>query len=78
VRYIYVSDPGAKPLNIGMNKAKRIAHRADKADRAMTIKVLGVGLPKLHNHHQALVRSRHRYYHEQHEEFVRGRAGSAP
>ena len=51
--------------------AKRVAHRADKRDRAQVVKELGGGLPKLHEHHQQLARSRHRYYHEQHDQFVR-------
>jgi hypothetical protein len=65
MRYIYVSKEGSKPMAIGMNQAKRVAHRADKRDRAQVVKELGGGLPKLHEHHQQLVRSRHRYYHEQ-------------
>jgi hypothetical protein len=65
VRYIYVSKPGGKPLNIGMNKAKRRAHRLDAQDRATVLKVLGFGLPREHTNHQELVRARHRYYHEQ-------------
>jgi hypothetical protein len=72
VRYIYVSKKGGKPLSIGMNAAKRRAHRLDKADRLKVVTLLGPGLPKQSQHHQELVRSRHRYYHEQHEEFVRG------
>lgn len=70
-RYIYVSRPGGKPLNIGMNRAKRIAKSADERDRAMVLKTLGTGLPDLTEHHRQLVASRHRYYHEQHDEFMR-------
>ncbi len=77
MRYVYVSNKGSKPMNIGMNQAKRVAHRADKMDRARVVKLLGNGLPMQAIHHQQLVRSRHRYYHEQHEEFLRGQR-SAP
>jgi hypothetical protein len=76
MRYIYVSKPGGKPLNIGMNAAKRRAARLDKQDRAKVVKVLGSGLPIQHTHHKELVASRHRYYHEQHEEFVRGQSSA--
>jgi hypothetical protein len=68
MRVIYASKKGCKPLNIGMNAAKRRAHRLDKQDRAKVVKLLGAGLPMQAQHHQDLVRSRHRYYHEQHEE----------
>lgn len=77
MRYIYVSKPGGKPLNIGINKAKRIAHDADRRDQLIVLAKLGPGLPREHSHHQQLVRSRHRYYHEQHEEFVRERSKAA-
>jgi len=56
---------GKKPLNLGINKAKRVAHRADKKDREAVLKVLGSGLPHPHVQHQELVRMRHRYYREQ-------------
>jgi len=71
MRYIYVSKPGGKPLNIGINKAKRRARRLDKRDQLAVLRNLGPGLRRQHGFHQELVRSRHRYYHEQHEEFVR-------
>jgi len=61
-------------MNIGMNQAKRVAHRADKMDRARVVKLLGGGLPMQAQHHQQLMRSRHRYYHEQHEEFARSQS----
>jgi Mg-chelatase subunit ChlD len=77
VRYIYVSAKGGKPLNIGMNKAKRIAHRSDKQDRVTILLAFGAGMPNQPMHHQELVRARHRYYHEQHEEFVRGQQRAA-
>jgi hypothetical protein len=77
MRYIYVSKKGGKPLNIGMNQAKRRAHRLDAQDRAKVVKVLGPGLPIQHKHHSELVRSRHRYYHDQHEEFLRGQQSAA-
>jgi hypothetical protein len=70
MRYIYVSKPGGKPLNIGMNQAKRVARSADKRDRVIVLAHLG-SMPKQYRNHQQLVRSRHRYYHEQHEELVR-------
>ena len=73
MRYIYVSKKGGKPLNIGINKAKRIARRTDKLDQLEVIKALGVGMARQHGAHQQLVLSRHRYYHDQHEEFVRAR-----
>ncbi len=74
MRYIYVSRKGGKPLNIGVNAAKRRAHRLDTQDRAKIVKLLGAGLPTQSIHHSELVRSRHRYYHEQHDEFVRSQA----
>lgn len=75
-RYIYVSKPGGKPMNIGMNQAKRVARSADKRDQLAVLKQLGPGFPRQHEHHQQLVLSRHRYYHEQHEEFLRGQASA--
>jgi hypothetical protein len=77
MRYVYVSEKGGKPMDIGMNAAKRRAHRLDKQDRAKVVQMLGAGLPMQSEHHQELVRSRHRYYHEQHEEFVRGQSSAA-
>lgn len=70
-RYIYVSKTGGKPMNIGMNKAKRVARRADERDQLQVLKTLGAGLPRQRSHHQQLVASRHHYYHEQHEESSR-------
>jgi len=70
MRVIYASKKGGKPLNIGVNAAKRRAHRLDKQDRAKVVKLLGSGLPMQAQHHQQLLRSRHRYYHEQHDEFL--------
>jgi hypothetical protein len=77
MRYIYVSKEGGKPLDIGVNRAKRRAHRLDRQDRAKVVQLLGAGLPMQAKHHQQLVRSRHRYYHEQHQEFVRGQQAAA-
>lgn len=77
MRYIYVSKKGGKPLSIGMNQAKRVARSADKRDQLTILKTLGVGLPRQRSHHQRLVASRHRYYHDQHEEFVRERNNRA-
>jgi hypothetical protein len=74
MRYVYHSQRGGKPLDIGMNQAKRVARRADQRDQALVVKTLSGGLPREHSHHQQLVRSRHRYYHEQHEELLRGQA----
>jgi hypothetical protein len=73
-RVIYRSKKGGKPLSIGINRAKRVARRADERDQLAVLKQLGPGLPRQHEHHQQLVLSRHRYYHEQHEEFVRSQA----
>jgi len=70
MRVIYASKKGCKPLNIGVNAAKRRAHRLDKQDRAKVVKLLGSGLPMQAQHHQQLVRSRHRYYHEAHDAFI--------
>jgi hypothetical protein len=64
VRYIYISKPGGKPLNIGMNAAKRVARIADQRDQQKILTVLGVGLPRQHAYHQELVRQRHQYYTE--------------
>jgi hypothetical protein len=64
MRYIYVSKKGGKPMNIGMNQAKRRAARLDKQDRAKIIQVIGSGSPKRDAHHSELVRSRYRYYRE--------------
>jgi hypothetical protein len=58
-------------INIGMNKAKRIARSADKRDRLLVLKGLGNGMPKQALHHQELVKRRHRYYHEKHDELRR-------
>jgi hypothetical protein len=77
MRFIYVSNKGSKPLNIGVNRAKRRARRLDKQDRAKILQFIGAGSPKGDVHHSQLVRSRHRYYHEQHEEFVRERSKAA-
>jgi hypothetical protein len=77
MRYIYTSGKGSKPMNIGMNKAKRQARRLDKQDQAAVLKNLGPGFPRQHGFHQELVRSRHRYYHEQHQEFLDGQARAA-
>jgi hypothetical protein len=77
MRYVYISKKGGKPMNIGMNAAKRVARSADKREQLIVLKTLGPGLPRQHGNHQQLVRSRHRYYHEQHEEFVRGQNRAA-
>jgi hypothetical protein len=62
VRYVYVSKPGGKPLNIGMNVAKRLARIADQRDQQQVLAALGPGLPRQHARHQDLVRQRHQYY----------------
>ncbi len=71
MRIVYASKRGGKPMNIGMNQEKRVARSADKRDQLKVLVALGPGLPRQRANHQQLVRSRHRYYHEQHEEFVR-------
>jgi hypothetical protein len=71
MRVIYISKRGGKPMHIGINQAKRVAASADRRDQLAVLKTLGPGLPRQHENHQRLVLSRHRYYHEQHEEFVR-------
>jgi hypothetical protein len=73
-RVIYASKPSGKPMNIGMNAAKRRANRLDRQDRARILQVLGAGLPKRDAHHSELVRSRHRCYHERHAEFARSQS----
>ena len=60
MRYIYISKRGGKPLNIGINNAKRVARRADKRDQTQVLLTLGPGLPRQHGHHQELVQRRHR------------------
>jgi len=65
MRYIYVSKKDGKPLNIGMNRAKRVARAADKRDQARVLEELGPGLPRQHHFHQELVRQRHAYYRSQ-------------
>ena len=77
MRYIYVSKPGGKPMNIGMNAAKRLAAWLDKKDRAVEVKTFDWTVSKHSRHHTQLVRSRHRYYHEQHEELVRSQSDGA-
>jgi hypothetical protein len=62
MRVIYASKKGGKPLNLGINQAKRVARSADKRDQAVVLETLGPGLPRQHAHHQELVRQRHRYY----------------
>jgi hypothetical protein len=49
-------------MNIGINRAKRIARAADRRDQLAVLKTLGPGLPRQHVHHQILVKQRHRYY----------------
>lgn len=72
--YICVSKPGGKPMNLGINQAKRVARSADKRDRLLALKGLGAGMPKQALHHQELVQRRHGYYHQQHDEFIRERS----
>ena len=61
-RMIYPSPKGGKPLNFGMNYAKRVARVADRRDQRTVQQKLGFGLPRQHSHHQELVRQRHAYY----------------
>lgn len=77
VRYVYVSRPGGKPLSVGINQAKRVARRADERDQRAVQAELGFGLPRQRQAHQALVRRRHAYYHEQHEAHPRGSVGAS-
>ena len=77
MRYVYVSNKGSKPMNIGMNKAKRIARRADKIDTAIVRRELGPEMPQQRMNYKLLVFHRHRYYHDQHEEFVRGQQAAS-
>jgi hypothetical protein len=65
MKMIYPSPKGGKPLNIGMNYAKRVARLADRRDQLAVQKEFGYGLPRQHSHHQELVRQRHAYYHDQ-------------
>jgi hypothetical protein len=76
MRYIYVSKKGGEPMDIGMNQAKRLALRLDKRDRLTVLAHLG-SMPKASPNHQQLVLSRHRHYHDRHEEFVRGQSRTA-
>lgn len=65
MRVIYPSRKGGKPMRIGMNYAKRVAHSADRRDQLAVQAQIGFGLPRQHNHHQQLVRQRHAYYKDQ-------------
>jgi len=76
-RIIYASKPGGKPMNIGMNAAKRRARRLDRQDQLAVLKNIGPGLRRQHGFHQELALSRHHYYHEQHDEFVRLQSGGS-
>lgn len=62
MRTIYTSKKGGKPLDIGMNKAKRVARSADQRDQLIVQKSLGPGLPRQRTHHRALVAQRRAYY----------------
>lgn len=64
MRFIYISQKGSKPMNIGMNRAKRVARNADVRDQLTVLSVIGPGNPRQHSHHQQLIRTRHRYYRE--------------
>src|SRR5580658_8204818 len=68
MRVTYPSRKGGKPLNIGMNRAKRVARSADKRDQLAVLKELGPNLPRQHSHHQQLVKQRHQYYGDVHDE----------
>ena len=73
-RLIYRSERGGKPLNVGMNRAKKIARSADTRDQLAVQKELGFGLPQQRGHHQELVRQRHGYYADRYEEASRERS----
>jgi hypothetical protein len=68
---------GKKPLNIGMNRAKHVAHRADKRDQLAVQRELGRGLPRQHSHHQQLVKQRHAYYKDSYDEHTKSTDPSA-
>jgi hypothetical protein len=61
MRYIYESHKGGKPMNLGINRAKRLARTMDRRDRLMILAHLG-SMPKQDRLHQELVKQRHRYY----------------
>lgn len=64
-RLIYHSERGGKPLNVGMNHAKRVARAADRRDTRTVQREFGPGFPKQIANHQQLVKHRHAYYHDQ-------------
>lgn len=72
-RLIYHAEKNGKPLNVGMNHAKRIARRMDQRDQVAVQKELGTGLPQQRHHHQELVKQRHAYYADRYEETCRER-----
>jgi len=71
MRVLYASKKGGKPMHIGINQAKRVAASADRRDQLAVLKTLGPGLPRQHENRQRLVLSRHWYYHDAHDEFIR-------
>jgi hypothetical protein len=73
MRIIYASPKGGKPMRIGMNYAKRVAHSADQRDQLAVQRELGPSLPRQHSHHQELVHQRHAYYGDVYEEVERER-----
>lgn len=77
MRLIYASRKGGKPLRMGMNQAKRVAHASDRRDQLIVQRELGTGLPRQHHHHQQLVRQRHQYYADIGAEAERERASQS-
>jgi hypothetical protein len=50
-----------QPYNVGINRQKRLARRADKRDRAVVV-ARWPGTPKKAEHHQLIVQARHQAY----------------
>jgi len=71
MRVLYPSRKGGKSFNIGINRAKRIAHAHDARDQLAVLANIGPGYPRQHAHHQELVRQRHKYYGDAYEEAQR-------
>ena len=71
MRVLYPSRKGGKSFNIGINRAKRIAHAHDARDQLAVLANIGPGYPRQHAHHQELVRQRHKYYGDRYEQAER-------
>ena len=68
---------GREPMDLGINRAKRVARAADRRDQLAVLREIGPGHPRQHSHHQRLVRERHAYYRNAYDEAKRARAASA-